>query len=141
LFEDKPLRGLAERIWASLPSRFPSVSLDAFVVMPNHVHMIVHLVAPQAGASPAPTLGRVIGAFKSVVAVEWQRVVQRERPDEPAAVWQRNYYEHIVRNEEELHRIREYIANNPAMWQFDRENSSRTVDAGYERAWSWIEQS
>ena len=55
-------------------------------------------------------------------------------------VWQRNYYEHIVRDEVELDRIREYIANNPALWQYDPMNPDRTASAEYQKAWSWIER-
>lgn len=141
LFEDQRLRALVESVWSNLPRRFPSVAIDAFVVMPNHVHFIVNLLAPQAGASPAPTLGRVVGAFKSLVAFEWLKMMKQNRPNDSAAVWQRGFYERIIRSETELHRIQEYIANNPLNWQYDRENPARSPDAEYERVWSWIEQS
>jgi putative transposase len=59
----------------------------------------------------------------------------RETPGVP--VWQRNYYEHVVRDENELHRIREYIANNPLQWEVDRENPLRTTDRSRQKAELW----
>ena len=98
--------------------------------MPNHVHGIV-VIGASVGAiheSPATTvriadrrrmlLSKVVGRFKMVSAKQIN--VQRDTPGVP--VWQRNYYEHIVRDEESLNRIRQYIADNPAQWEFDREN-------------------
>jgi len=75
----------------------------------------------------APTLGDVVGAFKSTATVEYIRGVKtktwlqfRHR------LWQRNYYEHVIRNETDLSRIRRYIEENPARWAFDDENPNRT---------------
>jgi hypothetical protein len=55
-------------------------------------------------------------------------------------VWQRNYYEHIIRDDRELDRIREYIANNPVCWPYDLLNPDRAASGEYEKAWSWIER-
>jgi putative transposase len=164
LFEDAVLADVLEREWQDLPKRFSSVELDAFVVMPNHVHFIVWLggsphegvAAPfagastpqlqgspqqsiKAGASPAPTLGDVVGAYKSLTAVRWLRWTRENRPSESARIWQRNYYERIVRDEAELNRIREYIAYNPTAWQFDHENPARAGDNRHEELWAWLE--
>ena len=54
-------------------------------------------------------------------------------------MWQRNYYEHVIRSDAELGRIREYIANNPLKWQLDLENPDRVPDVAYEREWEWLE--
>lgn len=125
--------------WANLPHHFPHVELDAFVVMPNHVHGIVvithrrgeasgpntripGLAAPDAsplldGTRPG-SLGAIVQNFKSVST---RRInTMRSAPGLP--VWQRNYYEHVIRNEHELDRIREYIASNPMQWAMDSEN-------------------
>ncbi|MDQ6604489.1 MAG: transposase [Chloroflexota bacterium] len=118
--------------WEWLALRYPYVSLDAFVVMPNHLHGIILMTDPvgaiaPGGQSPSPEppvrqarkpLGGLIGAFKTVSTKhvnEW-----REAPG--AMLWQRNYYEHIVRNKSDLQRIRDYIAANPARWPDDAEN-------------------
>lgn len=79
-----------------------------------------------AGLVPAqmpPTLGDVVGAFKSLTTVEYTRGVKESGwPTFRGRLWQRNYYEHVVRNEQSLARIRRYIHDNPARWAFDREN-------------------
>jgi REP-associated tyrosine transposase len=122
-----------QEAWFGLPSRFPSVALRELVVMPNHLHAIVGLTWPmqpsKAGAaSGAPTekncapsypaLGDVIRAFKSISAIEINRILGHR--GEP--VWQRNYYEHIIRNLDEYERIRKYILENPGHWHDDPEN-------------------
>jgi len=110
----------AERTWMNIPQHFQSVLLDEFIVMPNHMHGIVFIDRERARhASPlqqAPSLGAVIGSFKSAAARDINR--QRATPGEP--VWQRNYHEHVIRNEKTLSEIREYIANNPLKWELDK---------------------
>jgi REP element-mobilizing transposase RayT len=130
--------------WNTLPAWFPGVDLDAFVVMPNHIHGIivfttrVSVGAPLVGAQDvtpnmatdnrattrvAPTLGDVVGAYKSRVTVEYTRGVKTKGwPAFRRRLWQRNFYEHIIRNEASLNHIRQYILDNPARWSFDREN-------------------
>ena len=71
----------------------------------------------KGAASSTPTLGDVIRAFKSLSAIHVNRLLMRSGP-----LWQRNYYEHIIRDEDELNRIRDYITNNPMQWELDREN-------------------
>lgn len=74
----------------------------------------------------APTVGNIVGAFKSITTVRYiQGVKQYGWPPFRVRLWQRNYYEHIIRNEESLHRIGEYIAANPLRWHLDRENPLR----------------
>ncbi len=72
--------------------------------------------------NPNPTLGDVIGAFKSLVFTVYLDWIQANDPTRQAKFWQRNYYEHIIRNERELHAIRRYIRDNPAQWALDRDN-------------------
>jgi len=111
-------------VWLELPVRFPTIQLDAFVVMPNHVHGILFFrpLAAAGAASSAPTksaliLGLVLRAFKSLSAASVKRTLHRTGP-----VWQRNYYEHIVRSAKDLDAVRLYIAQNPMQWLNDREN-------------------
>ncbi|MPZ50725.1 MAG: transposase [Dehalococcoidia bacterium] len=166
LFEDENLAQIVRDEWSALESRFAGIQLDEFVVMPNHVHGIVWLVgAPlagaqgrrgastlvnptvdvetdvtlRAGASPSPTLGAVVGAFKSRVAVRWLQWVKANAPGRSGRVWQRNYYERVIRNESELARVREYIRYNPMKWDLDRENPGRRTDPQHERDWGWLE--
>ena len=112
---------MVQQTWEHLPTRFSSVTLDTFMVMPNHVHGIIAIVEaePNRGAaSSAPTLGDIIRAFKSISAIRVNRLLARS--GQP--LWQRNYYEHIVCDEAELDRVRQYILDNPAKWPEDKEN-------------------
>ena len=134
---------VVEFVWGELPVRFDRVELDEFVVMPNHIHCIFvlcrrgepcvrpmfdqpakqgeHKVRPY-GTLPN-TVGRIVQAFKSLATHEYiNGVKQHGWPPFPGKLWQRNYYEHVIRNENELNRIREYIINNPKKWEFDRDN-------------------
>jgi putative transposase len=118
----------------SIPEHFDNAEVDQFVVMPNHVHSIVVIMNVGARhAVPVPSLERfgkpmtgslstIVRSFKSATTKHINNL--RQSPGTP--VWQRNYYEHVIRNEQSLHRIREYIANNPARWDFDRENPAAT---------------
>jgi putative transposase len=102
--------------WDAVSDRFPAVQPDEFVVMPNHVHGIV--VISDEHPSAGVVLGQIISAFKSLSATKCNRILGRaNRP-----FWQRNYYERIVRNEDEMHRIRQYIRDNPEKWADDKNN-------------------
>ena len=117
--------------WQDLTNHYPHIELDDFVVMPNHVHGIVVITDsdkdfsptdPEARLKPATTkshsLPEVIRGFKTFSA----RSINRLRNSAGEPVWQRNYYEHVIRDETSLRMIREYIVNNPAKWAEDRYN-------------------
>jgi len=108
-------------VWLGLPARFPRAVLDEFAIMPNHLHGII-ILAPtpesKGAASGAPTLGQIIRAFKSLAAIEANRILGSSgRP-----FWQRNYYEHVIGDEHELNIIRQYIRDNPLKWDLDPDN-------------------
>jgi REP element-mobilizing transposase RayT len=148
-----------DKCWREIPAHFPQVTLDEFIVMPNHVHGILVIAGanddPHVGAnnhspallddtppraaddsfvrandySPLPTnrppprprgtsktIGSIIRGFKIGVA-KWMRENAGVRD-----VWQRNYFEHIIRNDVALNRIRQYILDNPVRWAYDRYN-------------------
>jgi putative transposase len=115
--ENEPMREAVCLAWHVLPLRFPCVALDEFVIMPNHVHGILVL---KGAASSAPTLGHVIRAFKSISAIEANRA--SGRVGQP--LWQRNYYEHVIRDEDELNAVRQYVRENPLKWAEDPDNPS-----------------
>jgi len=109
------------------------IELDVFVVMPNHIHGIVNIIDSDVGATgrsplrngpPPRSLGAFVAGFKSSVT----KRVNEMRHSPGAAVWQRNYYEHVVRGDGELLRVREYVLNNPIEWENDRENPSRPTN-------------
>jgi len=132
---------VVQSVWDGLSERFPTIELDAFVVMPNHVHGILVLVGAglalpaRDAASSAPrrsrpdSLGSVLRAFKSIAAIGSNRLLSRS--GQP--LWQRNYYEHVIRSEESLNRIRDYIATNPIRWELDRENPWRQGEDEFDR--------
>lgn len=83
--------------------------------MPNHLHGIIVIDTDRRGEVPSPKLGNVVGYFKYQSTKE----INQKRDISGVRFWQRNYYEHIVRNDEDLNRIREYIRNNPQNWTTD----------------------
>jgi REP element-mobilizing transposase RayT len=124
-----PLGGIVHECWNDLPNHYAAIELDAFVVMPNHVHGIIFIVDPvgpiHESTLPKTTrerrtmlLSKTIGRFKMNSA----KRINEMRDTSGTPVWQRNYFEHIVRNDKSLNRIREYIAANPHRWQHDTEN-------------------
>ncbi len=129
---------MVHSIWNEMSAFYLGVETDEFVVMPNHVHGIVVLVGvaprgrPVSGQAqdgqaqgPAPTmsLSDVIHRFKTMTTKRYADGVKTDGwPAFRGRLWQRNYYEHIIRNDESLNRIREYIVNNPLQWALDREN-------------------
>lgn len=126
---------MVREVWNGLPGHYPHVVLDAFAIMPNHIHGIVVLVdgadlndmSVGAGLKPAPTtpprhgLPEIVRAFKTFSA----RQINESRHTSGTPVWQRNYYEHVIRNKAALNRIRQYIMVNPCHWEKDRENRTR----------------
>jgi putative transposase len=117
----------AQNEWEKSAQIRKEVELDAFVVMPNHVHAVIMITdgtGRATGRSPLQTgpsrrsLGALVGGFKSVVT----RSINELRGSPGRPVWQRNFFEHVIRNEDSLNRIRQYILDNPTRWKFDREN-------------------
>jgi REP element-mobilizing transposase RayT len=132
---------IVETVWCHLPEQFKNATLDEYVIMPNHFHGIIFL-SDSVGATPsarpdtqmsekdgrpvgiAPTgplpgsIGAVMAQFKSNVT----KRINKFRNNPGCPVWQRNYYERVIRNEDELSRAREYIVNNPMKWELDKEN-------------------
>lgn len=107
--------GIVERIWRNLPAHYPAFSVDEFVVMPNHVHGV--LLIEKEGGRPLPNVMRAFKAFST-------REI-KTRGTAKDQIWQRGYYEHVVRGEEDLAAIRRYIQENPMKWDLDDENPAR----------------
>jgi REP-associated tyrosine transposase len=113
--------GIVRNCWDDLPNHYQHAQLDEFVIMPNHVHGIIVLKVG-AGFKPAPTkqygLPEIVRAFKAFSS----RRINDIRDTCGISIWQRNYYERIIRGEKDLHSIREYIRYNPLKWEEDEEN-------------------
>lgn len=115
VFEIPRLHAILYETWQALPQRFPGVKLDAFVVMPDHIHGVLWLPSVSTGcSSPAPTLSRVIGAYKSLTAVAWIRACDANGLQGFGSFWQDDFYDCIIPNTVALQRIRHYIRHNPA---------------------------
>jgi len=111
---------IVKKCWEEIPNHFPHVLLYEYVVMPNHIHGILIISGGEGTgvACRAPTLSAIVRSFKSASSKKINEI--RKTPDVP--LWQRNYYEHVVRDERDLNRIRQYILDNPACWAMDGEN-------------------
>ncbi len=115
------LGAIVETCWLTLPHHYPHARLDAFVVMPNHAHGILFLdddAIARRATSKRHGLSEIMRAFKTFSS----RRVNALSNGSGARVWQRGYYEHIIRNETSLRRLRNYIETNPLRWDLDREN-------------------
>jgi transposase len=135
-----PAGRMVEKCWLAIPNRYRNVILHECVVMPNHFHAILQIdtvgatlvVAPDETVAPddigrpqgsplrRKTVGQKVGAFKSITTNEYIRGVEKcDWLPFDRKLWQRNYYEHIIRNAESYGNIAEYIITNPARWQDD----------------------
>jgi putative transposase len=113
---------MIQTVWYEIPIHYHGIEIDEFIVMPNHIHGIIVIRQAQGDGRPqgiAPTGGPlslpdVVHRFKTMTTKCYAvGVKQHGWPPFPGRLWQRNYWEHIVRNEIELNRIREYIRYNP----------------------------
>ena len=129
---------IADECWRAIPDHFPNVELGVHMIMPNHLHgvIVIHdngVLPPNVGATqcvastttimrpkgPKPnSLGAIIGSYKSAVSYRINKEYNA------TGIWQRNYYEHIIRSADEANRIHLYIDANPAQWDMDDENPS-----------------
>jgi len=122
----------AKKCWNDIPLHFPHVKLDIYCIMPNHIHGIINISDSAGGAknlSPllqpdknkpigtSKTIGSIVRGFK-IGVTKW---IRNQLPGKK--LWQRNYYEHIIRNENDFNRIYEYIENNPLKWELKLHNS------------------
>jgi putative transposase len=119
---------IVQNTWLDLPRHYPHVVLDAIVIMPNHVHAVIVLTDNGITHKKRHGLPEIVRAFKSFSAKRINAL--RRTPGRP--VWQRNYYDHIVRNEDEWEGIRAYIQNNPQEWDAIWKIHRSRVGAGLE---------
>ena len=131
---------VAKQQWEKLPKRFPNIVLGAYVIMPNHMHGIIEIIngrgtagsldnldgessrrAPTREQFQKPVKGSIptmIRSYKSAVSYRINLI----RRSDGVPVWQRNYYEHIIRDEKDLQNKTDYINANPLLWDEDDEN-------------------
>ncbi len=111
-FDIPEVHQLVMEAWQRLPNRFPTVTLDIFVIMPDHVRGILQLHAPTRHMK-APRLDEVLRVYKSITSVQWIQLNKRRDTICEGHLWQERFYDHVIRNEMDAQRIREYILNNP----------------------------
>jgi REP element-mobilizing transposase RayT len=137
-FAEPVLKEIASNTWLAIPQHSIGVRLDELVVMPNHVHGLlalpdVPLVIPAPPAVPANAVGKFVRHMSGLsprrqslgaVVRSYKSAVSKACHEAGSAVfaWQDGYYEHVVRTETELARIRQYIRDNPAQWALDHDN-------------------
>ena len=149
IFENKNIVELINNYWCELKNKFKNIDLDEYVIMPNHIHGIIvinnpvgadlcvrptntnktniHPISNKGAQAGAPLqkhkLGTIIQWFKTMTTNYYiQGIKTNNWPWFAGKLWQRNYYERIIRNNQELNRIRNYIINNPKKWDLDRNN-------------------
>jgi REP element-mobilizing transposase RayT len=126
--------------WELIPIHFPNIILDAFILMPNHIHGVIMITEPDVGAGsprPAstkipsgaetaplqrPALGQIIAYFK----YKSTKQINQKQATPGSRVWQRNYFEHIIRTEKSPNAVRNYTEGNPLRWDLDRYNPKAT---------------
>ena len=133
--------------WQEMVKQYPNISIDQYVIMPNHIHGIINIVGvdlcvdqiqndkilynAHAGTSgrtrrSAPTISVILQWFKTMTTNKYiQNVKNNNWPSFDKRLWQRNFYDHIIRDDKSLNEIREYIRNNPTSWQHDNENPNK----------------
>ncbi len=117
---------MVEAWWAELPRKYPEARIDAHITMPNHVHGII-LLGEQAPGEPL-TLPKAVHWFKTMTTNAYLRGIKQEGwTPFSGRLWQRGYFERVIRSADELHAIREYILLNPIRWERDVENPHRHV--------------
>jgi REP element-mobilizing transposase RayT len=116
---------IVQQCWQDIERKYTCTTLDQYIIMPNHIHGIIlinknvgatHWVARNRMNGPLPgSIGTIIGQFKPKAA----KRINALRNTPTTFVWQRNFYEHIIRNDKDLMRIQQYILNNPTNWEKD----------------------
>jgi putative transposase len=121
---------IARECWVQIPTHFPRVAIHAFTIMPNHLHTLIELkpsLGPKkpetirrefdATSVPSGSLSAIIRSFKAIVTRRAKRELQFD-----GDVWERNYFEHAVRNGDQFAKASQYIIENPMKWEQDKEN-------------------
>ena len=114
------LRHILETEWANLAQRFPGIEPATFMVMPDHVHCMLIIHEEAKGTF---SVSQVIGAYKSIVFKVWRTYIQATGINLPMRIWQRRFYEHIVRDDSDFAAQTAYILNNPIKAALDKQES------------------
>ena len=109
-FTDPILRVILKKEWKNLKSRFPAIKLDAFVIMPDHIHFVLWI---DGRFEDRPSLSQVIRAYKFIVSNKWINHFRNTSTGCDGKIWQPSFYDCIIKNRRHLLAVRQYIINNP----------------------------
>lgn len=110
VFEMPELCTIVTQQWTNLPTRFSHVQLDEYIIMPDHMHGILHILTTE---TTSPPLKQILGAYKSLTTVEWFQHVKTHNAEWQGLLWQKGFYDHIIRDVADLEQKRQYIRDNP----------------------------
>ena len=113
-----PAGKIVEEYIRKIPEKYPSVSMDKFVIMPDHIHLLLRFHSDQGTGNPSPTLGSVVGWYKYQVT----KLVNEHLNTQGEKFFQRSYYDHVIRNQQDYDEIWLYIENNPQKWIIQKNN-------------------
>lgn len=106
---------IVEKWVGKLPNKYQEISVDYYVIMPNHIHLLLSLIKGSGRGDPSPTIDGVIGWLKYQITKE---INETYNPMDKR-VFQRSFYDHIIRNREDYESIVKYIYENPMRWYYD----------------------
>ena len=112
----KPIGMLAETLIHQIPDKYPNVYVDQYVIMPDHIHMLLRIDHADGTGDPSPTLGNIIGWYK----YQLTKQVNAQVGTQGQRLLQRSYYDHVIRNQRDYDEIWEYIENNPKKWWMEK---------------------
>ena len=116
----KPCGAIAEEIIRQIPVKYPGVTVDRYVIMPDHIHLLLRFDQDNGTGNPSPTLGNVVGWYKYQVTKQ----VNVYFGQQGEKVFQRSYYDHVIRNQQDYDEIWQYIDNNPRKWILDNKEQT-----------------
>jgi REP element-mobilizing transposase RayT len=141
----------AKNFWTEIPGHFEDVEIDEFSIMPNHAHGILIIERNTVGDAYMRPHQRnaFMHSLQDKTKMLLSKIIQQYKASVTHKInnfqndlhfqWQRSFYDHVIRNESELFRIREYIQNNPLQWDLDRENPlSKNFNLAHDRYWKEI---
>lgn len=108
-----PYGKIVDRLIQELPNKYFGISVDTYVIMPNHIHLLLSVSKDNGRADPSPTINRVIGWLKFEVT----KAVDNSFGEK---IFQRSFYDHIIRNRDDYNGIFKYIYENPSRWKYDK---------------------
>ena len=113
----KPIGSIAEEMIHLIPKKYPIVQIDRYVIMPDHIHILLRINAWEGNEKSSPALGNIVAWYKYQVTKQANALsgMQGEK------VFQRSYYDHVIRNQADYDEIWQYIENNPQKWVLDHE--------------------